>query len=138
MMKRLCFGVLIITVLMTMGCSSAIGIDAVKKAEYEAGYAAGYAAGVEKVSEAAATPAPTATQKPLTTKKPSTPSSVGSFTNKFGTAKTKCAHSGCNNYIAKSGDTNCCTTHSRRCIDCNCYIDEDAMWCIACIEKALG
>lgn len=58
------------------------------------------------------------------------------FTNKYGTRTTLCAHTGCNNYIAPSGDTNCCTTHSHRCIDCNCYIDEDAMFCISCLEKA--
>ena len=27
------------------------------------------------------------------------------FTNAYGTSTTKCAHSGCNNYIASSGDT---------------------------------
>lgn len=63
--------------------------------------------------------------------------SYSSFTNKYGTSTTKCAHSGCSNYIASSGDTNCCTTHSRRCIECNCYIDEDANWCMKCIEDAL-
>ncbi len=35
-----------------------------------------------------------------------------SFTNDYGTATTICAHSGCTNYIASSGDANCCTTHS--------------------------
>ena len=59
------------------------------------------------------------------------------FTNKFGTATTKCAHKGCSNYIASSGDTNCCTTHSRKCLECGCYIDEDAMYCMDCIEKAI-
>ena len=63
--------------------------------------------------------------------------SYSSFTNKFGTSTTKCAHSGCSNYIASSGDTNCCTTHSNRCYECNCYIDEDANWCMKCIEDAL-
>ncbi len=63
-------------------------------------------------------------------------SKSSSFTNKFGTSTTKCAHSGCNNYIAPSGNTNCCTTHSNRCLDCNCYIDEDAMYCIDCLVKA--
>lgn len=59
-----------------------------------------------------------------------------SFTNKYGTATTKCAHTGCSNYIAKSGDTNCCTTHSNRCLDCNKYIDEDAYYCVSCIAAA--
>ena len=63
--------------------------------------------------------------------------SYSSFTNKYGTSTTKCAHSGCSNYIASSGDTNCCTTHSKRCIECNCYIDEDAIACIKCIQNAL-
>jgi len=66
----------------------------------------------------------------------SSKSSSSSFTNKYGTATTKCAHSGCNNYIASSGDTNCCTTHSNRCLECNKYIDEDAMYCMSCITKA--
>ncbi len=60
------------------------------------------------------------------------------FTNEYGTPTTKCAVSGCDNYIAKSGDTNCCTTHSNRCGECNCYIDGDAMFCMECIEEALG
>lgn len=63
---------------------------------------------------------------------------TSSFTNKYGTSTTKCAISGCNNYIAKSGDTNCCTTHSRRCGNCNCYIDSDAMYCMTCISGAVG
>ena len=58
------------------------------------------------------------------------------FTNKYGTRTTVCAHTGCTNYIASSGDTNCCTVHSNRCLDCNCYIDEDATWCLSCLEKA--
>lgn len=61
-----------------------------------------------------------------------------SFTNKYGTSTTKCAVSGCNKYIAKSGDTNCCTTHSRRCGECNCYIDSDAMFCMSCLSGAIG
>ena len=60
-----------------------------------------------------------------------------SFTNKYGTATTKCAHSGCNNYIASSGDTNCCVQHSNICGNCGCYIDGDAMFCMSCIESAL-
>ena len=59
-----------------------------------------------------------------------------SFTNKYGTSTTKCAHIGCANYIASSGDTNCCTYHSRRCLSCSCYIDEDATYCMSCIKKA--
>lgn len=61
-----------------------------------------------------------------------------SFTNKFGTASTVCAHSGCSRTIAKSGDTNCCTTHSNKCGNCKCYIDEDAMYCMTCLSNALS
>lgn len=59
------------------------------------------------------------------------------FTNKYGTSTTICAHSGCSNYIATSGDTNCCSVHSNRCKGCYCYIDEDASYCMDCIKKAL-
>lgn len=68
--------------------------------------------------------------------KNSSTSNNSSFTNKFGTSTTKCAHSGCNNYIASSGDTNCCTIHSKKCKNCGCYIDEDAMYCITCLTKS--
>ena len=63
-------------------------------------------------------------------------SKSSNFTNAFGTPTTKCAHVGCNNYIASSGDTNCCTVHSNKCLECNKYIDEDAMYCISCLKKA--
>lgn len=80
-----------------------------------------------------------ATQKPTSTPKQSySNSSKSSFTNQFGTPTTKCAHPGCSNYIASSGDTNCCTIHSKRCANCGKYIDEDAFYCIACIKKAIG
>lgn len=59
-----------------------------------------------------------------------------SFTNEYGTSTTKCAHSGCTNYIASSGDTNCCTTHSKKCLECGKYIDEDALYCMSCISAA--
>lgn len=58
------------------------------------------------------------------------------FTNAYGTPTTKCAHPGCTKYIASSGDTNCCTLHSNKCLECHKYIDEDAMYCISCIKKA--
>ena len=63
-------------------------------------------------------------------------SSSSSFTNEYGTPTTKCAHSGCSNFIASSGDTNCCTLHSNRCAECGKYIDEDATWCMDCLAKA--
>ena len=56
------------------------------------------------------------------------------FTNKYGTPTTKCAHDGCSNYIASSGDTNCCTVHSNKCLECGKYIDEDAMYCMDCLS----
>ena len=59
------------------------------------------------------------------------------FSNKYGTSLTKCAISDCENYIAKSGDTNCCTAHSNKCAECYCYIDSDAMYCMDCISEAL-
>lgn len=64
--------------------------------------------------------------------------SNSNFTNKYGSPDTTCSHSGCDKKIASSGDTNCCTTHSNRCAECNCYIDEDAMWCMSCIKKAVN
>ena len=57
------------------------------------------------------------------------------FTNKYGTPTTKCAHPGCNNYIATSGDTNCCPQHSNRCLNCGKYCDGDAMYCGDCIKS---
>ena len=71
-------------------------------------------------------------------KKPSYDSSTPSFSNKYGTPTTKCYISSCDNYIASSGDTNCCTLHSNRCGNCRCYIDSDAMYCMDCLEDALG
>lgn len=91
------------------------------------------------------TNAPTATECPeeQPATKPTAPSSksgssasTGSFTNAYGSATTKCAHPGCNNLIASSGDTNCCTVHSKKCLECGKYIDEDATYCISCLEKA--
>lgn len=61
-----------------------------------------------------------------------------SFTNSYGTPTTLCAHPGCTNYISSTGDTNCCTVHSRKCLQCGKYIDEDALYCISCIKAALG
>ena len=59
------------------------------------------------------------------------------FTNKYGSPTTKCAHAGCSKFIASSGDTNCCVSHSRKCLNCGCYIDEDAMYCMTYIKDAL-
>ena len=64
-------------------------------------------------------------------------SNTRTFSNKYGSATTRCAHAGCTKTIAPSGDTNCCTIHSKRCLECDCYIDEDATYCMSCIEKVL-
>ncbi|MCD8051291.1 MAG: hypothetical protein LUE89_06390 [Clostridiales bacterium] len=77
------------------------------------------------------------TQEAQESKESSRTTTYTSFTNKYGTRTTKCAHEGCTNYIASSGDTNCCTTHSNRCGGCGCYIDEDALFCIDCLVDAL-
>lgn len=67
-------------------------------------------------------PTPTASSSMSTTSPPKATTdnynsnsykSSSSFSNKYGTQTTKCNHSGCNNYIATSGDTNCCTVHSK-------------------------
>lgn len=63
-------------------------------------------------------------------------STQSSFTNRYGTPTTKCAHTGCSSFIANSGDTNCCKEHSNRCLDCYKYIDEDAHYCVSCIVAA--
>ena len=63
-------------------------------------------------------------------------STSSSFTNLYGTPTTVCAHKGCTNYIASSGDTNCCAIHSNKCLECGKYIDEDATWCMSCLYKA--
>lgn len=57
-----------------------------------------------------------------------------SFSNKYGSSTTICAEVGCNNYIASSGDTNCCVSHSNKCPECGCYIDGDAIYCIDCFS----
>lgn len=61
-----------------------------------------------------------------------------SFINKYGTATTVCAVSGCSNYIATSGDTNSCTSHSNKCAECKCYIDYDAALCMTCISDVFN
>ena len=58
------------------------------------------------------------------------------FSNKYGSRTTKCAQSGCSNYIASSGDTAYCTSHSNKCLECYCYIDGDAMYCLDCLSDA--
>ena len=60
------------------------------------------------------------------------------FTNEYGTSRTKCAYSTCNNVIASTGDTNCCIIHSNHCLSCGKYIDGDATWCMTCLSDALS
>lgn len=69
--------------------------------------------------------------------RPERPAPTARFTNSFGTPTTICARAGCNEYIASSGDTHNCETHSGRCIGCNIFIDGDALMCLSCIERAL-
>lgn len=57
-----------------------------------------------------------------------------SFTNKYGTAETVCAHPGCDSVIAASGDTNCCEEHSSICADCGCFVDEGNIYCSDCAK----
>ncbi len=99
----------------------------------------------EEAAPAEPTDSPTATPTVKPTAKPASKTSTSSyssstkkssFTNAYGTPTTICNHRGCSNYIASSGDTNCCTTHSKRCAECGCYIDEDAFMCMSCIQKA--
>ena len=66
---------------------------------------------------------------------PAMPSS--SFSNKYGTATTRCVKDGCDNYIAPSGDTNSCILHSNNCLNCGCYIDGDAMYCMSCLSGSI-
>lgn len=60
------------------------------------------------------------------------------FTNKYGTATTKCHHDGCNNCIASSGDTRDCEYHAATCLSCGKYIDCDAMYCMDCLSNSAG
>lgn len=62
---------------------------------------------------------------------------TNTFTNVYGTATTICVHSGCTNYIASSGNTNCCVSHSNKCLNCGKYIDEDAMYCLSCLTESV-
>lgn len=136
MKKFVCGFLILITIMLITGCSS---------------YTSTSNNSISQSHNSMPTSAPTAystqrptyksTQKP--TAKPASKTtnssySSSSFTNKYGTPTTKCAHPGCTNYIASSGDTNCCPSHSKRCFECGKYIDEDAFYCMDCIRKALG
>lgn len=61
-----------------------------------------------------------------------------SFTNLYGTATTQCNYSECGNPIAPCGNTNCCIAHSSKCLSCGTFIDNDAMFCLSCIEEKVG
>ena len=49
-----------------------------------------------------------------------------------------CAHTGCTNQAVTTGDSVYCSVHSKKCLECGCYIDEDAMFCIDCLAKAIN
>jgi len=53
------------------------------------------------------------------------------------TSPNQCLHSGCSNMAASTGDSFFCEKHSNRCLECNKYIDEDALLCLNCIVEAL-
>lgn len=55
-----------------------------------------------------------------------------------GSGGRTCAEPGCTRKAATSGDTIYCTTHSRKCLECGCYIDKDAMYCMDCLRDALS
>lgn len=136
-MKRLLIVILLICVLLT-SCSS----DTINQLNNEISDIKNELTQMKKdIKElketSKATPMPTPSSESSTDTSKSNSNGVA-FTNKFGTSTTKCAHSGCTNYIATSGDTNCCAIHSQKCLDCGVYIDEDATWCMDCIAKALN
>ncbi|MBE6036660.1 MAG: hypothetical protein E7223_03410 [Clostridiales bacterium] len=54
-----------------------------------------------------------------------------------GSSGKTCAMAGCTKKAVTSGDSVYCSTHSRRCGNCGCYIDADAMFCMDCIKNAL-
>lgn len=73
--------------------------------------------------------------RPIT---PNHSSNTSSFTNDYGTPDTICMAAGCTRKIATSGDTAYCTTHSGKCLNCRCYVDPDAMYCMDCIKDAIN
>lgn len=56
---------------------------------------------------------------------------------KVTTEPQQCLHEGCAKMAATTGDSFYCETHSNNCMECGCYIDEDAMFCLNCIVEAL-
>lgn len=57
---------------------------------------------------------------------------------KVDTVPLQCEHPGCTNQAAETGDSHYCEEHSNKCLECNKFIDEDALYCINCIFKALN
>lgn len=49
----------------------------------------------------------------------------------------KCLHEGCKREQVTSGDSRYCEIHSNKCLQCGCYIDEDALYCLNCLVEAL-
>ena len=93
---------------------------------------------LEKYNKPTANQSMAPSKPAVSSKSSSSYSSSSSFTNRYGTSTTRCAHLGCSNYIASTGDTNCCTTHSRKCLQCGKYIDEDGTYCMDCIKSAVA
>lgn len=58
--------------------------------------------------------------------------------DKVNTAPLQCEHPNCLNKAAETGDSHYCEEHSNKCLECNKYIDEDALYCVNCILKALN
>ncbi len=137
-MKRVLYGMVISLSLLLVGCSSTSSSNSESETTKNEVITEVVAVKEENVK-------PESDEKEISDNKVSssksysssgTAKTASSFTNKYGTPTTKCAKPGCNNYIASSGDTCYCPTHSNRCLECNKYIDGDAMYCLDCIAKA--
>ena len=137
-MKKIVTLIMMVLISVALGLAGCSGTGAQSTSGQEA---AKKEATAEK-EPAAETPTPTKTETKTETKKSYSASEEEkksstsvTFTNAYGTPTTECAHAGCHNYIASSGDTCYCTLHSNNCLECGKYIDEDAMYCLSCIEK---
>lgn len=59
--------------------------------------------------------------------------------NSSSSSSTKtCAEPGCSRSAVRSGDSVYCSTHSSKCLNCGCYVDKDAMFCMDCLRDALS
>lgn len=57
--------------------------------------------------------------------------------NKVDIEPKQCQYIGCKKMAASTGDTNYCESHSAKCLECGCYINDDAMYCLNCLMNAL-